>query len=205
MAGVLVALTVPVRARRDPASFWAVTDGALERLRSGRLTRASMIEDQEQFAALEELHEAAGDMVPPGLALEHRLHPVLAFVVLPLFALVNAGVALGGATVAAPASITTGVIAGLVVGKPLGILLLSWLTVKSGRGELPAGVTWGQVAGVGLLAGVGFTMALFIGDLAFTDPAATDRAKVGILVASALAGLAGFVVLALVTRGRRAA
>jgi NhaA family Na+:H+ antiporter len=200
VAGVLVALTIPVRARRDPGAFWEVAERALAKLRGREMTRESMIDDQEQLAALESLHDAAGDMVPPGLALEHRLHPVLAFLVLPLFALVNAGVAIGGGPVAAPVSITTGIILGLVVGKPLGIVVLSWLTVKLGRGELPAGVSWGQILGAGLLAGVGFTMALFIGDLAFVDAAATDRAKIGILVASAVAGVAGYVVLLMSTR-----
>jgi NhaA family Na+:H+ antiporter len=203
VAGVLTALLVPVRARRDPQAFWSRIEPAIRKLRGKELTRDSMVMDHDQLHALESLHCATSDMVPPGLALEHRLHPVLAYGILPLFAFMNAGVALTGADLAAPASISLGIVLGLVVGKPLGILLMSWLTVMSGRGELPAGVTWLQILGAGLLGGVGFTMALFIGDLAFSEAAFEDRAKQGILAASAIAAVAGFAVVALGTRGRR--
>lgn len=202
IAGVLTALLVPVRARRDPAAFWRASDEALACLDRDGLTRESMLRDDRQLASLEALHDAAGSMVPPGLALEHRLHPVLAYAVLPLFAFVNAGVSLGGGPAAAPAAITTGVALGLVFGKPLGIMLAGWLVVRAGLGELPAGVHWGHILGVGLLAGVGFTMALFVGDLAFTDPEAKDRAKQGILLASSVAAVSGYLCLLLVTRRR---
>lgn len=200
VAGVLTALLVPVRARRDPQAFWRSIEPAIRKLRGGELTRVSMVMDDDQLHALESLRCATSDMTPPGLALEHRLHPVLAYGVLPLFAFMNAGVALTGADLAAPASISLGVVLGLVVGKPLGIFLMSWLTVRSGRGELPTGVNWLQILGAGLLGGVGFTMALFIGDLAFSEAAFEDRAKQGILAASAIAAVAGFVVVALGTR-----
>ncbi len=88
-----------------------------------------------------------------------------------------------------------GIIAGLVVGKPLGITLMSWLVVRSGKGRLPAGVTWTQVAGAGCLAGIGFTMSLFVSDLAFNNEALITTAKVGILAASLTSGILGFVIL----------
>ena len=91
--------------------------------------------------------------------------------------------------------ITLGVVAGLLVGKLVGVFLFSWLTVRSGRASLPGGVGWGQVAGVGLLAGVGFTMSLFVSDLAFASDGLVGIAKIGILVASLASGIGGFLLL----------
>jgi NhaA family Na+:H+ antiporter len=116
--------------------------------------------------------------------------------IMPLFALGNAGVVLGGdlaATLLNPVSL--GIVAGLVVGKQLGITLFAWLAVKSGLSGLPEGITWRQVYGVGWLAGIGFTMSLFIADLAFTDSSFVDTAKLSILAASLIAGLVGWTIL----------
>ena len=201
IAGILVALTIPVRAQREPAAFWAVSEEATNYLRQSELTRESMIEDEHQLECFEAIHEAAGDMVPPGLALEHALHPVQAFFVLPLFAFFNAGVNLLGEA-SMPAAIPWGIALGLVLGKPLGIGLFSWITVRMGWGRLPAGVSWAMILGAGLLAGVGFTMSLFISELAFSDPDLVAGAKIGILGASLAAGVTGWLMLRLATRGR---
>ena len=128
--------------------------------------------------------------------LEHGLHPWVAFVVLPVFALANAGVALGGGTAdAAGMQITLGIVLGLVLGKPLGILATSWIAVRAGWADLPEGVNWRQLTGVGSLCGIGFTMSLFIGGLAFADPALLDAAKMGILGASLISALVGTALL----------
>jgi len=135
-------------------------------------------------------------MLPVGLRLEKYLHPTQAFLILPLFALFNAGVAIDGRileTIRNPISI--GVILGLVVGKPLGITLFSWLVTRTGKARLPEGVTWPQLLAMSAVAGVGFTMSLFISELAFSDHHLVSEAKVGILVASLLAGVCGFVAL----------
>jgi NhaA family Na+:H+ antiporter len=128
--------------------------------------------------------------------LEHALHPIQVWLILPLFALANAGVPLGGNLMEVLTSpLALGIIAGLVVGKPLGIALMSWLVVRSGKGSLPAGVTWAQVVGAGCLAGIGFTMSLFVSDLAFDDPTLITAAKIGILAASLISGIIGYVIL----------
>jgi NhaA family Na+:H+ antiporter len=196
VAGILVALMIPVQARIDPKAFFEQADRSLEVLRGSELTQDSMVNDDEQFVALQDLDHATSDMLPPGLALERYLHPAQAFVILPLFALFNAGVQLDGRileTISNPISL--GIILGLVVGKQIGVLLFSWLAVRSGRASLPRGVTWSQLWGVSALAGVGFTMSLFIDELAFTNPVLIDEAKVGILVGSLVAGIWGYVVL----------
>lgn len=197
VAGILVALMIPVRARIDPHKFFSTAEESLATLRNSDLTRDSMVDDEEQMIALEELHGAAGDMAPPGPVLEHYLHLPQAFIILPLFALFNAGVVLGEGllrTIANPISI--GIILGLVVGKQLGIWLFSWLAIRSGYGELPDGVNWTQIWGVSCLAGVGFTMSLFVSELAFKDYELISEAKVGILVASLIAGVCGYLILA---------
>ena len=122
---------------------------------------------------------------------------------LPVFALANAGVVLSPDILVGHGSLVVAIICGLVIGKPLGVMLASWVAVKIGVARLPTGVCWGQVHGAGWLAGIGFTMALFIANLAFAqDAAMLDAAKLGVLGASVLAGVVGLVVLARATRGR---
>ena len=148
IAGILMALLAPVRPRIEPEQFLEISRSRLDVLGDQGLTKESVIANPDQLDAIVELHEVAGEMRPPGLALEQYFHPVSAFVVLPLFALANAGVALGGDVRALAASpVTWGVILGLVLGKQIGITLLSWLVIRSGRAELPDNVTWPQVFG----------------------------------------------------------
>ncbi len=139
---------------------------------------------------------ARREAVPPVTRIEAALHPWVAFGIMPLFALANAGVALDG--IGKGSSDSTGIVLGvglgLVVGKPLGILVFSWLAVRLGFASLPLGVSWVGVLVVGCVAGIGFTMALFIGALAFTDESMLSIAKLTILAASAFAGMVGLVV-----------
>jgi Na+:H+ antiporter, NhaA family len=198
IAGVLVALLVPVRSRINPREFLDLTDDRLTRLRAADLTTASMIEDRWQLDAISDLRRVASDMRPPGLALEETLHPFVAFVILPLFAFFNAGVAVSGNILdALRHPVGLGVVLGLVLGKQVGVTVFTWLAVKLARGEPPEGVSWSQIYGSACLAGIGFTMSMFVDQLAFTDPTNVDRAKIGILVASVVAAGWGGAVLAL--------
>jgi NhaA family Na+:H+ antiporter len=198
VAGILVAMVIPVRAQVDPERFLNAARERLHTLESVPLTKHSMIDDERQFDAIESLHECTADMLPAGLRLEHALHPVQAWFILPVFALANAGVRIDGHLVEALASpISLGIIAGLVIGKPVGIFGLSRLAVRWTRVSLPEGVTWAQIAGVSCLAGIGFTMSLFITGLAFSDEALVANAKVGILAASLLSGIIGSTILRL--------
>ena len=124
---------------------------------------------------------------------EHALHPWVAFLIMPVFALANAGVIIGGdftSSLTSPEAL--GIITGLVLGKPIGITLFSWLAVKAGLAALPGGMSWGKLVGVGCLAGIGFTMSLFIAELAFQEPAYLNTAKAGILAASIISGIVGY-------------
>jgi NhaA family Na+:H+ antiporter len=132
----------------------------------------------------------------PMLRFEHALVPWNKHVIMPIFALANAGVVLGtGAVRALVDPISLGVIFGLVLGKPIGIVLFSWLATRSRAAAMLDGVIWRQVVGVGLLGGIGFTMSLFIANLAFGDAPLVETAKVGILAASLISGIAGAIVL----------
>jgi NhaA family Na+:H+ antiporter len=131
----------------------------------------------------------------PLLSFEHALQPWVAFLVMPVFALVNAGVPVGGAAGGFADPVTLGAFLGLLLGKPLGITLAAAAGSALGLSRLPEGIGWGAVLGVGLLGGIGFTMALFIATLAFGGGAALDQAKIGVLSASVCAATAGWVLL----------
>ncbi|MBS0243523.1 MAG: Na+/H+ antiporter NhaA [Proteobacteria bacterium] len=134
---------------------------------------------------------------PPLERLEHQLHPWVAFLVLPLFGFANAGVPLLDLTWGDLASpVTLGVALGLVIGKPVGILSACWLATRTSLCRLPVGTSWPQLAGAAVLAGIGFTMSLFIGILAFDDPALATPVRLGVISASMVAALAGYVILA---------
>ena len=134
----------------------------------------------------------------PIARLTHALHPLSAFVVLPIFALASAGVVLDARSLSDPLAVrvSLGVGLGLLLGKPLGITLFAWLAVKSGVAALPPRVGWGAIAGAGLLGGIGFTMALFITVLAFSEPALMSASKIGVLAASVISAALGMVWLA---------
>jgi NhaA family Na+:H+ antiporter len=141
------------------------------------------------------------ETVSPLARMESLLHPWTSFAIVPLFALANAGVYLSGATLreAVTSPISLGVILGLVVGKTVGITGASWIAARTGVGTLPAGVGWSQLAGAAIVAGIGFTVSLFVADLAFGSGPLLDVAKIGILAASTLAGAAGYLVISRTT------
>jgi NhaA family Na+:H+ antiporter len=137
----------------------------------------------------------------PLIALEHALHPWSAFVIVPLFALANAGVRLTGDLAVLVEPVTLGIVLGLLIGKPVGIVGTTWLLGRVTRRGLPDGTTWSHMAALGVLAGIGFTMSLFIGELATLDAEDHRAAKLGILAASVIAGTLGWIAMRLVTRG----
>jgi NhaA family Na+:H+ antiporter len=127
---------------------------------------------------------------------EHKFHPWVTFAIMPIFALANAGVVMGenfGVNLTTPTAL--GIICGLVIGKQIGITLFSWISVKVGLAELPSSVTWKHIYGIGLLGGIGFTMSLFIANLAFADEHLLNISKTAVLLASLIAGCIGFFVL----------
>jgi NhaA family Na+:H+ antiporter len=195
IAGVLLALTVPARTRISEDEFLARAESSLAEFRAADEPGTTVLTNHGHQAALQELEDAADAAQAPLQRMEHSLHGLVAFVIMPVFALANAGVALGGASAAVRSPIAWGVVIGLALGKPVGITLASWLAVRAGAADLPTGVAWRHVHGAGWLGGIGFTMSLFVAGLAFADPAVLDVAKLGVFGASIVAGLVGYALL----------
>ena len=196
IAGVLLAFTVPATTRIDGASFVMRARDLVDTFDEADHADDVRRSDERQ-SALTDLEDATEAIQTPLQRMEHNLHPWVAYVVVPLFALANAGVPLGmnaGSALGSP--VAHGVLLGLVVGKQVGILGLAWGVVRLGWAELPSGVTWRHIWGAGWVAGIGFTMSLFIGELAFAGEAALlDVTKVAILAASVVAATGGLMVL----------
>jgi NhaA family Na+:H+ antiporter len=187
IAGVALGLLTPTSAYVSEGLFGEILNRASEIFHGG-----DWESEADRGAKLLRFRQAARETVPPVEYLETVLHPWVGFIIMPLFALANAGVPLELADLADP--VAQAVAAGLVIGKPLGIVVLSFVAVRVGLARLPEGVGWGALSGGGFLAGIGFTMALFIAGLAL-EGEILDAAKVGVLVASAVAAVIGISIL----------
>ncbi|MBA4189934.1 MAG: Na+/H+ antiporter NhaA [Planctomycetaceae bacterium] len=199
MAGVLLGLLTPATAWVGDKTFFSVMSELWERLRGYEP------KDDRRYAVLDELQFAARESVSPLHRLELALHPWVAFLIMPLFALANAGVPLEVSGLRDPVALS--VAAGLAIGKPVGILLFCWLAVRLGLSKLPHGVSWSLLVGGACLAGIGFTMSLFINGLAFPVaefPQREAAGKVGTLLGSAISVILGASILLFVLRRRGA-
>jgi NhaA family Na+:H+ antiporter len=186
IAGVLVGLLTPVRAWLGPEGFLRRVQPQLAPLDAS----SSALSGAPLHSLLHRLNAARREALSPAESLIEALHPWVAFFIMPVFALANAGVTLEGAALDASAwRALVGVALGLVLGKPIGVLLASWLAVRVRIARLPAGIGLPQLLVLGMAAGIGFTMALFVAQLAFEAPALLSAAKLGILGASLVAGL----------------
>jgi NhaA family Na+:H+ antiporter len=196
VAGVLLAITIPSRERLDRGTFLSRSEKVLGEFRSADDIGDKIIANATRTAALHVLAEDCNRAESPMLRFEHALTPWIKHVVMPVFALANAGVALRGETVSALTSpVGLGVICGLALGKPIGIVTFSWFATRTKLAATPAKASWRQILGVGMLAGIGFTMSLFIANLAFGDAPLLETTKVGILAASFASGVAGVIAL----------
>ncbi len=198
VAGVIVAMCIPARGRYPTEKFVEKVTGYLEQFDCpSDGCGYSILLNERHMDAVQSTELACHDVETPLQRLEHSLHPWVVFVIVPLFALANAGLTIGKidipAALASP--VMLGILCGLLFGKPLGITLFSWLAVKMKLCSLPAGVTWSHIVGAGLLGGIGFTMSLFVTELSFNQPAMMDYAKVGVLLGSIGAGVTGLLYL----------
>ena len=197
IAGVALALLTPSSPRVKPEE----AKKHMARL----LARLELAEEERESTGviLQEMEIVSRSAESPLQRLETALHPWASFFIIPVFALANAGLPLSVDTLrdAASSQVSLGIGAGLIIGKCAGITLATWIVVRLGMTQLPAGMNWGHISGAALLGGIGFTVSLFITGLAFTDvPEVEAEAKIGILVASALAGVGGYLWLRLACR-----
>lgn len=195
-AGVLVAMTVPARSWINPSEFLVRGRQLLDAFEAACYATASMLTNEPQQQASESLERLSEDVQTPMTHLQHRLNPLVAFGILPLFAFANAGIPLvSGFGDALRSPVAWGVVAGLVIGKPLGITLFAWLAVRAGVAVLPGAIAWRHVFGIACLGGIGFTISLFVTELAFEAGPVADAARIGILMGSIVSGVAGYVLL----------
>jgi NhaA family Na+:H+ antiporter len=196
VAGVLAAFTIPARTLFDRKEFVRESKNLLYFFEENESNNKDMI-SAEQESAVNTLEAACESVIPPLLRLEHAIFPWVTFAIMPIFALANAGVRLEKPIVDALSDeVTLGIIAGLVLGKPIGIFFFSWLAVKSKLADLPSYSNWRQILGAGFLGGIGFTMSIFIAGLAFKGELGFESdAKIGILTGSLLSALIGMALL----------
>ncbi len=195
VAGVLAALTIPARTKIDEVGFANRLRKYVKEFESIPPNKVSLLEP-EQLYVVEKIKSLTKAASTPLQRLEHALHPIVLFLIMPIFALANAGISLQGLTfetIITPLSL--GVFFGLLIGKLLGVVGVSWLFLKFGWAQLPTDMPFKSLYGIGFLAGIGFTMSLFIINLAFKSQDIILQAKVGTLAASLVAGAIGYVIL----------
>ena len=194
--GVALGIMTPLQPWYRSAALPDLIEALVRRIRDTEREEDEERRRHDRVGALLTLSDLSEQAISPLDRIEHRLLPWSAFLVVPLFAFTNAGVDLRGGALeeAASSSLALGVGLGLLVGKPIGVTLATWIAVRLGA-ELPAGVTWLGVFAVGLIAGIGFTVALFVTELSFEEELLLTQAKVGIFVASVLAGVIGLAML----------
>ncbi|MFN2400421.1 MAG: Na+/H+ antiporter NhaA [Gemmatimonadaceae bacterium] len=196
VAGVLFAMTIPSRTRINEDEFVRRAKESLREFEQACGPDTSVLSNNQQQEAVHALEGACEGVQAPLLTMERKLHALVAFGIMPLFALANAGVRVSAELFAGISwAVTLGVFVGLLLGKPLGITALSWLSVRRGMAALPGAVRWRELHGVSWLGGIGFTMSLFIANLAFGTTNLLDSAKIGILLASLAAGVVGWALL----------
>ncbi|PKG40684.1 Na+/H+ antiporter NhaA [Psychromonas sp. Urea-02u-13] len=195
VAGVAVAFTIPSRREISMTSYLDQAKSLLKGLENDRHDEEDVL-SRHAIKSLKKIKSLSYQAANPLQLKEDALHPLATLIIVPFFALGNAGVIIDGSMLDQLTNpIVLGIAAGLIVGKPLGIYLFTKLLIMLNWGALPKGVTWTHVIGAGFLAGIGFTMSLFITDLAFSNPEHQIIAKVAVFVASLVSGLIGYIIL----------
>lgn len=189
ISAVILAFCIPVSSKSTKEEFMEVIQKNMGYFTSAK--QENLLLHEEQIHSLHKIKKSIANVQNPLLRIEHTLHSWSKFLIMPLFAFANAGVALNGGMDLSSSHLIYGIALGLIVGKPMGILLLTFLCEKIGIASRPMGLSWGAIFGAGILAGIGFTMSMFVSNLAFDLPAYAEIAKVSILGSSLIAGILG--------------
>jgi len=196
VAGVLLAFTIPVSSRINTMKFKKETESLIKEFDNAGEHGEDVLTNSERLSIVDQIENNCEKILTPLQRFEHGLHPWVSFFIMPVFALANAGVAVSdelGSALTHPVSI--GIVLGLFLGKQIGIFSFSYLAVKLKLASEPEGVSWKKIYAASVLAGIGFTMSLFIANLAFNSPELLNISKVGILAGSLLSGIVGFIIL----------
>lgn len=202
ISAVILAFTIPVTPKESGEQYDEIVGVLSRKFATSNKERKNALLNSEQVEVLEKIIKLSTVSQNPNLRLEHALAPLTTYFVMPLFAFANAGVAFGGNFDFGIDEIFLGIFLGLVVGKPLGITLLTFIAEKVGFAARPSGVSWAHIFGAGMLGGIGFTMSIFVANLAYTAPAAVDLAKISVLIASLCAGIFGAFYLSVLNKKR---
>ena len=196
VAGVLLAFTIPVSSRINTKKFKNETESLLKDFENAGEHGDNVLTNSDRLSIIDQIENNCEKILTPLQRFEHGLHPWVSFFIMPVFALANAGVTIGsGLTSALTHPVSIGIILGLFLGKQIGIFSFSYLAVKLKLASEPEGVSWKKIYAASVLAGIGFTMSLFIANLAFNSPELLNISKVGILAGSLLSGVVGFIIL----------
>ncbi|MDP2304375.1 MAG: Na+/H+ antiporter NhaA [Ignavibacteria bacterium] len=196
VAGVLLAFTIPSSSRINTKKFSNETGELIKKFNDSGEHGANVLTNETRLYAIHKIEMNCEKLLTPLQRFEHGLHPWVSFLIMPLFALANAGVSIGsGLASAITHPISLGIIVGLFVGKQLGIFAFSYLAIKFGLASKPDGVSWKKIYAASILAGIGFTMSLFIANLALGTEELLNISKVGVLSGSILSGIVGFIIL----------
>ncbi len=196
LAGIFLAFSIPMRPKYDPARFLSQMDSLIKQIKRVYRREENIIKNHELRSRVQALGDGVQLVQAPALVLERKMHIPSAYLVIPIFSLANAGIPIDWSSldriVTHPVSM--GITAGLVAGKLIGIAGFSWLAVKLGLSKLPDDLNFRHIIGVALMGGIGFTMSIFIAELGFANhPEDLLMAKTGVLIASVIAGVSGFV------------
>ena len=202
LAGIFLAFTIPMRPKYDPERFLSHVNEMVSLIKRAYKNEKNIIKNDQLRARVKALQEGVALVQAPAQVLEQKMHLPSAYLVIPIFALANAGVPLEASSIISifNSPVAIGITAGLLIGKLLGIAGFSWVAVKLGMTKLPEGLNFNHIIGVALMGGIGFTMSIFVAELGFSNaPQALLEAKTGILFASFIAGVTGFLWLFLTT------
>ena len=194
VAGVLLALLIPSKPDIDMEDFHSNAQGILNRLDESD-KKTDVLSNREHQGSILSMEVLTTHAETPMQRMERFLHPWVTFMIVPLFALANAGIPLGNFSTAVTSTVSMGVIFGLIAGKQIGITLFTWIAIKTNLSIMPRKVSWRQIYGVSWLAGIGFTMSIFITNLSLASPALAVQSKMGILLASLIGGIVGYLIL----------
>ena len=203
LAGIFLAFTIPMRPKYDPVRFLNHINGMVDKIKQAYKHEKNIVKNDELRARVHALEEGVHLVQAPAQLMERTMHLPSAYLIIPIFSLANAGIPIDlnsfSATLTHP--VTLGIAAGLIFGKLFGIAGCSWLAIKLGATSLPSGVNFKHIVGASLMGGIGFTMSIFIAELGFAhSPQDLLMAKTGVLFASLLAGISGFIWLYLTSK-----
>ncbi len=195
LAGIFLAFTIPMQPKYDPKLFLSRINGMIEQIKEAYAREGNIIKNDTLRSQVQSLGEGVRLVQAPAQTLEHRLHLPSAYLIIPIFALANAGIPIEWASLGTVIThpVSMGIGAGLLIGKLIGIAGFSWVAVKLGVTSLPQGLNFKHIVGAGLMGGIGFTMSIFVAELGFAhNPEELLMAKTGVLFASLFAGVSGF-------------